>query len=598
MTAHTKLRSMMFLILAWLAYTATAQAGAKILFIAGPGSHGYGAHEFRAGCLLLAKQLNAAGLDIEAVVSEAGWPSDEKVFDDVATVVMMCTGEDKHLLNYHLPFFDKLADRGIGLVNIHTSVITIAGEAGDHFLKWAGGYHELYYSMVAHWQADFQSLPNHPITRGVNPFVFNDEWYYFMRFTPDMKGVTPILSAHPNPADIQKKKPGKLGGADEVRAAINNHQIQHVAWAYEREGPGRGFSFTGAHDHWYFADPNYRKLVLNAIAWTANIDIPHDGVPIQKLTINDLLDNQDDQPTVGMTLDDLLQKYPVKPNIPAADINFTPRLPLQWSQNASKTKIAFVAGNRSADYGHLEQYATSTLLANQLSAAYENVDVQVFTQPYPKDMYDKLAQAAAVIFYPSEYKANPFDKGAKPMRDLFTGDAGIISMASGFTVSPGGGSLLAETIGARGEEEKITYVEQRVAFNDYPAHPAHPASRGLTPFNVQDAWLTPLEYSPAIDHATVILKDKNNTPLLWLIQSPAGNRRVGFTGGHHHFALSNPLYRKAILNAIAWAAKLPIPQNGVPTAPLSFDTLTKNQNHTLPVYIDKAALMRRFEISQ
>ena len=51
-----------------------------------------------------------------------------------------------------------------------------------------------------------------------------------------------------------------------------------LAWAVERPDGGRGFGFTGAHTHKNWGDPNFRKLVLNAILWTAKLDVPSEGV--------------------------------------------------------------------------------------------------------------------------------------------------------------------------------------------------------------------------------------------------------------------------------------------------------------------------------
>ena len=51
-----------------------------------------------------------------------------------------------------------------------------------------------------------------------------------------------------------------------------------LAWAVERPDGGRGFGFTGAHAHKNWGDPNFRKLVLNAILWTAKLDVPAEGV--------------------------------------------------------------------------------------------------------------------------------------------------------------------------------------------------------------------------------------------------------------------------------------------------------------------------------
>ena len=49
----------------------------------------------------------------------------------------------------------------------------------------------------------------------------------------------------------------------------------------ERPDGGRGFGFTGGHDHKNWGDPNFRKLVLNAILWTAGLDVPSAGVESQ-----------------------------------------------------------------------------------------------------------------------------------------------------------------------------------------------------------------------------------------------------------------------------------------------------------------------------
>ena len=85
-----------------------------------------------------------------------------------------------------------------------------------------------------------------------------------------MDHVTPILSAHP-PADTMSRPDGPHSGNPAVRAAVQQGQIQHVAWATERADGGRAFGFTGGHFHWNWGDDNFRKLVLNAIVWTAQV---------------------------------------------------------------------------------------------------------------------------------------------------------------------------------------------------------------------------------------------------------------------------------------------------------------------------------------
>ena len=65
-----------------------------------------------------------------------------------------------------------------------------------------------------------------------------------------------------------------------------------LAWAVERPDGGRGFGFTGAHAHKNWGDPDFRKLVLNAIFWTAKLDVPPDGVE-SSVTSEELQQNLD-----------------------------------------------------------------------------------------------------------------------------------------------------------------------------------------------------------------------------------------------------------------------------------------------------------------
>lgn len=274
----------------------------KIVFIAGTRSHGYFSHEHNAGCLLLAKGLDRAaeeeGLPVLTAVYKNGWPADPTALDNADTVVSYCDGGGRHYLNDRLEDFDHLVEtRGVGLVCIHYAVETTIGEPGNHFLKWIGGYFEPHWSVNPHWTASFDELPEHPITRGVEPFEINDEWYYHMRFQHEMQGVTPILTDMP-PRETLNRKDGAHSGNPHVRAAVlERKEPQHVAWAYERpNGKGRGFGFTGGHFHKNWADDDFRTIVLNAIVWSAGLDVPTSGVPSATPTQEELEANQDYPP--------------------------------------------------------------------------------------------------------------------------------------------------------------------------------------------------------------------------------------------------------------------------------------------------------------
>ena len=87
---------------------------------------------------------------------------------------------------------------GVGLGFVHYGVEVPKGAPGDAMHRWVGGYYENSYSVNPMWTPEYKSLPRHPVTRGVKPFSINDEWYFNMRWTEGMKGVTPILVATPS----------------------------------------------------------------------------------------------------------------------------------------------------------------------------------------------------------------------------------------------------------------------------------------------------------------------------------------------------------------------------------------------------------------
>jgi hypothetical protein len=112
-----------------------------------------------------------------------------------------------------------------------------------------------------------------------------------MRFRGGMKGVLPILSAVA-PGSTMRRPDGPHEGNPAVRDAVKRGEPQIVAWACERPDGGRGFGFTGGHYHKNWGNDDLRKLVLNAILWTAKVEVPVAGVE-SKVTEEDLKRNLD-----------------------------------------------------------------------------------------------------------------------------------------------------------------------------------------------------------------------------------------------------------------------------------------------------------------
>jgi hypothetical protein len=242
---------------------------AKIVLVAGHPSHGPGEHEFFAGCALLMKLLKQTP-GVFPVMVRKDWPTNPDTFKNAKAVVFFMDGGGGHPVTQgdHPQTVQKLIDAKVGFVNLHYAV-EYDKKHRDKLFAWLGGYYETGFSTNPHWNADFKALPEHPITRGVKPFALRDEWYYNMRFAPDMKGVTPILKGTP---------PDSTRGTPDAKAHPGREEI--AAWAFERPDGGRSFGFTGAHFHKNWGDENFRRVVVNAILWSAGLEVPKEGAKV------------------------------------------------------------------------------------------------------------------------------------------------------------------------------------------------------------------------------------------------------------------------------------------------------------------------------
>jgi hypothetical protein len=102
----------------------------KIVLIAGTKSHGPGDHEYEKGVKLLKHCLdtspNLKGFKTEVYLN--GWPRNEKVLEDAATILLFSDGSDRkeqaHRLLHgkRVKTMQRLLDRGVGLVAIHYTV--------------------------------------------------------------------------------------------------------------------------------------------------------------------------------------------------------------------------------------------------------------------------------------------------------------------------------------------------------------------------------------------------------------------------------------------------------------------------------------------
>jgi hypothetical protein len=70
--------------------------------------------------------------------------------------------------------------------------------------------------------------------------------------------------------------------------------------------------------------------------------------------------------------------------------------------------------------------------------------------------------------------------------------------------------------------------------------------------------------------------------LAWARQRPDGGRGFGFTGGHSQWNFGSDNFRKALLNAAVWLAKVDVPADGVPSKTPTLEELEQNQDYDQP----------------
>jgi type 1 glutamine amidotransferase len=245
----------------------------NVLILVGPSTHPPGSHEVAAGgrlvahCLMQAK--NVRGIRAEVVTE---WPSDRAKLQKIGTVVF--TGDrfppeemaDRDRIMADLA---NMMEHGCGLVCFHYATGLNAMQVkpdGDHpLLRWMGGYFAtrcLHHQSIAKIFDAATIEPTkgeHPVLRGWQPFTVRDEPYINNYFGPNgMAANVTALATSQLPPESPK--------------------TEIVAWAVSRVDGGRGAGIVMPHfyKNWQVAD--LRMLIMNAIVWSAKLEVPADGV--------------------------------------------------------------------------------------------------------------------------------------------------------------------------------------------------------------------------------------------------------------------------------------------------------------------------------
>ena len=241
----------------------------KIVLIGGTASEGPGRHDYPRAVRVL-DELLASSPDLQGVKVEShpeGWPGDSAL-EGASTVVWYFDGLDKHplLVPERRARFDALMQAGVGLVVLHQATTVPPADRTLDLRRWLGGTRYGMFDRATEMAEITPATPGHPVNRGVAPFTYLDEFYPTI-YWQHSEALQPILRAR---LHVEWRE-----GKDLV---IRDPIMSTVAWVYERAEHGRSFGYTGAHYLAALDQPAVRKLLLNAIAWTAHIDVPADGI--------------------------------------------------------------------------------------------------------------------------------------------------------------------------------------------------------------------------------------------------------------------------------------------------------------------------------
>ena len=94
--------------------------------------------------------------------------------------------------------------------------------------------------------------PDHPICRGWKEYELHDEYY----LNPTIDKATSLIQV------TAKEKPVVVG------------------WSYERANGGRSYGTTLGHFYRNFQQEPFRRMVVNAILWTAKLEVPKGGAKV------------------------------------------------------------------------------------------------------------------------------------------------------------------------------------------------------------------------------------------------------------------------------------------------------------------------------
>lgn len=248
------------------AFVFAAQAEPLHVFIRGGAkTHGPNAHEHERFLNDWKTLLGERGMEVDGAMD---FPTAEQLAK--TDVMVMYAEAAGNITPEQRPVLEEFIKRGGGLVIIHTASVANKADTSPYWksiiggswvqgqTKWKEGPMDLYYV------ENERIGGGHPITKDAANFHLDDEIYYDMDISPDVR----VLATAYTPKVKDGKKAAEGGKA-------NIYDIQPQMWVYERTAEGgtkpyRAFVSIPGHLYSTFELPQYRAILLRGISWAAH----------------------------------------------------------------------------------------------------------------------------------------------------------------------------------------------------------------------------------------------------------------------------------------------------------------------------------------
>lgn len=254
-------------------------------------------------------------------------------------------------------------------------------------------------------------------------------------------------------------------------------------------------------------------------------------------------------------------------------------------ESHSARKVVFLPGSQSHGWSGHAYTADCKLLARILNENVREIEATVIEGGWPKDL-KTLEDAAAIVIACDGNSLLGSESNWKALDALARKGVGIAFLH--YALDPGDsyGKYLLDWIGGYYKQHWSVNPSWRAQFKVLPDHPI---TRGVKPFAIHDEWYYHMRFRPDTEGMTPILTavppDSTRTGpdgphsgnptvrarkgmaehVAWAYERSDGGRGFGCTGGHTHWVYAQNDFRKLMLNAVCWIAKVEVPLGGVPT---------------------------------